>query len=314
MQVVSSVKNRINTTLTTAVTATGQQFVTPASMLGIISGLRMQIDGANATSAPSGSETVTVLSTTATTFEAVFAFTHAIGATVQAFLVTPDEIISDVVSFNTNINTFPIETDVKLLADETILAGNDRISIIQRVIQQYSSDHTFYLRNSLAYFAVDGFYSTTYKAIVTNTTLSSRLSTIRTLAKGTFQIEPGVDYETSGFATDLFNKYQIRLPIVISVDTRDETIANEAVQSALNQRQEIKITLTFTLQALFVDGGISIPLYWIRPGDKLVLNGEEFENITVSVVGWTWSAGGGGIKAEANAVETDIIKLLSQVA
>ena len=71
---------------------------------------------------------------------------------------------------------------------------------------------------------------------------------------------------------------------------------------------------TFTLQALFVDGGISIPLYWIRPGDKLVLNGEEFENITVSVVGWTWSAGGGGIKAEANAVETDIIKLLSQVA
>lgn len=92
------VEPKVNTTLGTIVPAPGSVSVTPASMIGIYPGafLLVGVVGAN-------QEQITVASVTATTFTAVFAFTHAvtdpvIGATFPSGqpdhpLFTQNEII-----------------------------------------------------------------------------------------------------------------------------------------------------------------------------------------------------------------------------
>lgn len=313
IQITSSIDNRINTTLSVAITSTGQQFATPVSMENIIVGLRLQIDVSDETSSLPSGESVTVISVTSSTFEAVFNLTHPVGGAIQGFFITPDEILKDVVGLNSNLTTEAILLDQRMIADENILAGSSGLDIINRVITQYSNDRIFFLKQGVAHFADKDFYANTYKGIVEGITLSSRLSTVRNKAKTTYQVDPGVYFETDEITTTLFDKYEIDLPLVIDVDTSEESFAIAGAQSALDQKQEVLITLTFRLVALMLDGSISLPLYWLRPYDIVILGNNEFEGIQVRVLGWAWNEGGESINVEANVQEADIIKLLAGI-
>ena len=207
VHVVSSNVNRVNTTLGIAITVTGQQFATPVSMANIVPDMDLQIDaGTNFADRTANGETVRVLRTTATQFEAVFTRTHPIGRRVQGFLVTPDEIVKDVINTNVTSSTVPsdalildsapIVKHAVMIGDENIQPGNVGKAIIDRIIQEYSSDHSFSIRNSQALFAVKDYYNSTYKAIIDASTLSSRLSSVLTGSKTVYKTTEGFDLTT----------------------------------------------------------------------------------------------------------------------
>ena len=331
--IVSSNVSRVNTTVGVAITVTGQQFVTPASMANIVPDMDLQIAaGSSSADRTARGETVRVLRTTATQFEAVFIRTHPIGDRVQGFLVTPDEIVKDVIDTNITsstvpsdallIDSAPIAKHAVMIGDENIQPGNTGKAIIDRIIQEYSSDHSFSIRNSQALFAVKDYYNSTYKAIIDASTLSSRLSSVLTGAKTVYKTTEGFNLTTdlitnfpnpSDVTISLLEKYGLLIGTVVSNETTSDAIAIEVAQSALRNKSEIELNLTFDVLALFLDGGISLPLYWLRPNDLLILGGSEFENIQVRVVGWTWDEGGERLKVEASAQEADLIRLLSNI-
>lgn len=321
--------NLVDTTINTAITTIGTQFVTPASMNNIVIGMTLFVDPATSTSdSLDNGETIKVTNITSTQFEANFQRTHSANRPLKGVLVSPSDIIDNVVSFSRSSNFRPnhdetwtqsgILVNQTMVGDENIAVGSTGKDIIDRLTSQYGNNFVFTVSNSNALYATKGFYSTTYKALVTNVSLSTRLSTLRTGAQVAYKTEEGFDRITDIIATfsntRLLDQYELLLGSASTTDTTDVNVATKIAQNILSANSEIQPVLTFDIVTLFLDGGISLPLYWLRPYDTLVIGGEEFQNINVEVLGWTWNAGGRSIKVEANVQEADIIKLLSQVA
>lgn len=91
LRVVTSITNRVNTTLGTAIAA-GTRTVTPASMANIYVGQKLRITEATV------DELVVVTAVTSTTFTAVFARAHLATDAVQAHVIYADEVVRDLIS------------------------------------------------------------------------------------------------------------------------------------------------------------------------------------------------------------------------
>lgn len=111
LRIATTSRDRINTTLGTAVASPGVTAVTPASMAGIYVGQQLRIEQGGS---PPG-ETVVVTAVTATTFTADFAYIHLSTDTVNAIVVYADEIAEGLLDFVDLTNPGQLDTSAVLI-------------------------------------------------------------------------------------------------------------------------------------------------------------------------------------------------------
>lgn len=109
LRIVTTITNRVNTTLGTIIAA-GTRTVTPASMAGIFVGQEIYVSQNTAVG-----EIVVPTAITSTTFTAVFAFAHVAADTVRAMAVYGDEIAKDIVSQISALNSTQLSSSTALI-------------------------------------------------------------------------------------------------------------------------------------------------------------------------------------------------------
>lgn len=264
----------VSTTLGTAIAA-GTQTVTPASMVGIYVGQRLQIGGTI-------SESVIVTAITSTTFTAVFLQAHLTTNTVKASLIYADRIAVDtllkVVAANpTQLNSSSgliqspgIDLQQRIFEDAeaaTILTDLAKLGDLQsRQWEVGVGDPSRAL-----YFRPRGSGRTWY---VDDATLEAT-RTIEELATGVYGIYADKNNRTlrTAVADDAYStsRYGLTRRRSVKVDTTDLTEATTQRTVYLTDHAVPIPRVKIDLKHVFDAAGQPWPIWAVRNGDTLVL-------------------------------------------
>jgi|SRR5690242_822602 len=287
IRVVSSVVNRINTTLGTTITA-GLRTVTPASMANIYVGQQIQI--ANGTAV---GETVVVASLTASTFTATFANGHTSTDNVAAHVVYADEIVKDLITSVNAINNGALSSNVGLIQspgrDITDIVFEDiRPSDVMKQLIGLGDSQTpprvwawQIWQDKILEFKPTGYNNRTWNVIISDIAISRRLDDIYNSYYPIYKDAYGRTIRgTTSTDQASTNKYGITRVNSVKADTKIATTANITRDTLLNYTKDPRPTIQIEFSAIFDQNGIPAQLTDPRPGDTLVL-----QNLPADIVG-----------------------------
>lgn len=281
LRVVTSTANRINTTLGTAVPSAGTFTVTPASMARIYVGQQLQIDqGTNV------SETITVSAITSTTFTATYAIAagHLATATVNAHVVYADEIVKDMVSAVSALNSNQLSSSTALIGspaldlldesyeDAGMGASIDRLAGLgdnQTPSRQWEA---CVLAGQQLVFRARGSAARAWFADVSSLQAERSIESYANSVYATYQDASGRVIRTAVAANSTaVTAAGITRRASVSASTTSNTQAAVQRDAFLDDHDDLSARSTIAFERLFDAGGANHKLWDARAGDSLTI-------------------------------------------
>lgn len=315
LRMVGSTTNQINTTITVVRTNGVGVTVTVGSTTNMYAGQRLIIGSGTA-----NSESVLITSiASATTFVATIVNApgggYAIGTTVQAFLIFPDEIIKDIITTTNAFNSSQlsaITTYVQSQAidvDQAVYEDLKQQEIVNSLIER--GDRQAVPRQWSALVEEDkilrvqprGSGKVWYTDIV-GLDVARSLQDLYTQAYPVYD-SPNDDVKVRLAATSdtaAFNRYGINRRLAVQVDTTLDAVASQIRDMTLTNQKDPIPQATVEIKSISDDKGNPQPLFNVRADDVLVLRnlptllGTAYDRIRVLVI----------VRTEYNLIENTI--------
>lgn len=280
VRIVSSIVNRVSTTLTVARTAGVGVTATVGSNARMYIGQSLQIDNGS-----TAGESVTILSLIgATQFTATFLKNHVIGGTVASHVVYPDEIIKNIVAMVSALNSSQLSSNTTAIqsqaVDQVDALFEDRYpnDIINELIAK--SDNQTPPRQWVALVYND-------RELIVRPRGSGRawatdvlsLETVRTLTNlynSVYAVYNATDNKRklrTAASADLNSvaKFGITRRKFVEIDTTDATQAGLVRDAVLAQQADPIPRATIELDRIFDLKGVAYPLWQVQADDTLTL-------------------------------------------
>lgn len=278
LRVVTTLTNRVNTTLGTIIAA-GTRTVTPASMTGIYVGQELYISQNTAVG-----EIVTPTAITSTTFTAVFAFAHVAADTVRAHIVYGDEIAKDIVSQVSTLNSTQLSSSTALIqspgVDLTDEVYEDAVptDILTHLTELGDSQTTprqwevGVWEGRMLHFRPRGSVARAWYVDVTDLGIARTLEDLSNSVYATYKDANGRALRTAN-STDSTSiaRYGLTRRSNIAADTTSNTQATVQVSAQLADRKDPLPRATVGFSAIYDAGGARWPLWMVRSGDTVTI-------------------------------------------
>lgn len=278
VRVVTSLTNKIFTNLSAAITSTGSQTVTVSSTAGMYVGQKLVIGQGT-----SAREMVVVTAVNSSTqFSATFTNTHVISVAVEGDKITADEIVSDLISHVSGINSGQLSTSTALVSSPGIdlldvvyedahpadiaagLAGlGDNSSPPKRYEVGVYEDRRLFFRQR-------GSAARAWYVDLQSPEINSTLNTLVNSVYGVYQDANGRNIRTTT-STDAesVSRYGITRREAVPVRTTSATQAGVHRDTRLADGAVITPEGNIVTQRLFNQAGAQYPVWMARPGDSI---------------------------------------------
>lgn len=280
LRFVTSTTNRVNTTLTVNRAAGANVTATVGSTAGMYVGMQLVI---NSAAAPS--EMVTVLSVGSTTqFNATFANNYVIGNAVQGFVVYGDEIVKDIVSQVSTLNSAQLSSSTALiqspgldLTDEVyedavpadILTHLTELGDNQTTPRQWEvgvwEGRVLHFRPR----------SSAARAWYVDVTSLEVARTLEDLSNSVYAVYKDAKSRTLRTANNTdsasVGRYGVTRRTSISADTTSSTQAGVQRDAQLADHKDPLPRATVAFSAIYDAGGSRYPLWLVRSGDTITI-------------------------------------------
>jgi hypothetical protein len=276
MRVVTSVANRISTTLGTAIAA-GSRTVTPASMARIYAGQRLYINQ-NAT----GAESVIVTAVTSTTFTALFANAHLAADSVTALVIYGDEIADDLITTTSAINSNQLSSSLALtnspaldMLNETYQdrAPCDILDYLASVGDSSGLEWEWGVKaEQRLYFQAQGTNARTWYIDVSDLTVTRLLDQLANSVYATYQDANGRTMRTAAMTDPgSIARYGVTRKTVVNVSSTSPTQASLEQVTALADGKNPVPQSGVVINQVFDANGQRWPLWYVQAGDTMVI-------------------------------------------
>lgn len=281
LRVVTSTANRVNT-LMSAIGAGGVQTITPHGgtvMANIYVGQQLQI--ANNLI---NSESVTVTAVTATTFTATFAGPHVNTDPINAHVIYADEIVKDMLSATTAVNTAQLSTSTALIqAPQRDLFNEwyeDQAStdILDRLVALGDNQtpprqwEWGVLNDRCLYYRPQNSAGRTWYVDISDLNVQR---TIDSLANNVYADYQDAFNRTLRSATNAdttsVTRYGLIRQRMVSVPTVNSSQATTQRDAYLADNKDPKPRSGLTVQQVYDATGQRWPLQWVRAGDTMIV-------------------------------------------
>lgn len=277
IRVFGSTTNRNSTTVSAISGATpGVATITPGSMAAIYVGAKVLVSSA------AGGEIVIVTAVTSTTFTASYGHVHAIGNTVVAHAVYADEMVRDLVSTISGVNSSQLSSATSGITSP----GRD---LVDAVYEDQAPDE---LITSLAatgnssnqayewgvddfrrvFFRVQGARSTTWYVDIDDLDLSRSLDGLYNSGYAVYEDTSGVPVR-SGSSTNATSvlRYGVTRRQAIDVQTTNSTYATGVRDTTIAANATVQPRASFTVRAVYNSNGAQYPIAYVRANDIMVI-------------------------------------------
>jgi hypothetical protein len=276
MRVVTSITNRVNTTLGTTIAA-GVRTVTPASMAQIYAGQRLFINQNAA-----GAESITVTSITATTFTATFVNAHNLADSVTAHVIYADEIADGLITTTSTLNPGQLSSSLAL-------TDSPALDLLNEVYEdQLPSDILDYLASigdtagnawewgvrdaQRLYFRRQGSAARTWYIDVSDLDIQRMLGQLTNSVYAVYSDANNRALRTAATADAAsVARYGLTRRAALSVSTTSATQAGLGQAAALADRKDPKPRAGVTISQVFDAGGARWPLWAVAAGDTVII-------------------------------------------
>lgn len=275
VRVVTSTAQSVSTTLTANRAAGAGVTATVGSTAGMYVGQYLVMNSGSATS-----EMIVVTSiTNGTQFVATFVNSYTSGQTVQGHRVLASEIMSDFVSQITAVNPAQLSSDTSGIQLSTV----DIPDAVYADASMADTATALAGMGSTAYevgvdtrrrffFRLRGSRARTWFIDVDDLRLTRSLDGMYNSTYATYQNASGATVR-SATSTNTVSvlRYGITRRRAVDVQTSNTTYATQARDAALVDAALVEPRAEYTVSQVFGTGGAPVPLWFVQPGDSLVL-------------------------------------------
>lgn len=284
LRVVTTVANRVNTTLGTSFGAGGLRTVTPPSMANISVGQQLQIAQGVFTGGASASASVVVTAVTPTTFSAVFPMPYASTDTVNAHVVYADEVVKAMRAAVSTLNS------LQIAAADTLIQS-PRIDLVDEIYADRAMPEVLdYLAGlgdyqatpaqwewgvaagRLLYFRPQGSAARTWYVDVSGIDIQRSLDPLANSVYATYQDAHGRTLRTTVTSdADSVARYGLTRRRAVAATTTSSTQATTQQAAALDDTATPAPRFGITFETIYNAGGGRVPIWLPRAGDTIVI-------------------------------------------
>jgi hypothetical protein len=280
VRVVTSITNRVNTTLTANRAAGASVTATVAATAGMYVGMELVIN-----SGATSSEIVTVESiTSATQFVATFAFSYTSGQTVQGHRILADEIVSYTVGIVAGLNSAQLSASTALiqspgldLLDEDYVDApiGDVLTHLASLGDTQTPPRQWEVgvnRERLLYFRPQGYAARAWYVDATELDVLRSLEELYNAVFVTYQDASGRRLlSAAAVDTASITRYGVRRQAIISADTTSTTQANVQRDAYLQDHKDPLPQASFVFDTVYDASGGRYQLSDVEPGDTITI-------------------------------------------
>jgi hypothetical protein len=277
LRLVTSTTNRVNTTLSANRNAGTNVTATVGSTSGMYVGMELVMNSAGAPS-----EIVTILSIgSSTQFNATFANNYTTGQAVQGFKITADEIVKDVASQVSTLNSSQLSSSTALiqspgldLTDESY-EDADPAEVLTRFAALGDTSNRRWevgVEGQTLYFRVKGAMARAWYVDATELRVSRSLDELANRLYATYQDANGRTLRSAATSdTTSAARYGLIRRAAIGADTTSATQAGVIVATALADQKDPLPQADIRFEEIYDATGAQWPLSEPSPGDTITV-------------------------------------------